>query len=100
MQIRFNETALEDPMNHSFLAGRRRLLQRSAGLVAANSLLGAVGAFVTRDAQAAMGKQVVSAPSPYGPIAPVPDGTTGLPLLALPEGFEYRSYGWAGDAMA
>ena len=35
----------------------------------------------------------------YGPIAPVADRTTGLPLLALPRGFSYQSYGWSGDLM-
>ncbi|MDM0108710.1 DUF839 domain-containing protein [Variovorax sp. J22R24] len=78
---------------------RRYLLQRSAGVVAANGLLCALGALANRHAVAAVGKQTVSAVSPYGPIAPVRDGSTGLPLLALPEGFEYRSYGWSGDAM-
>ncbi|MEM8848408.1 MAG: alkaline phosphatase PhoX [Pseudomonadota bacterium] len=37
--------------------------------------------------------------SPYGPLAPVADRTTGLPLLQLPEGFTYQSFGWAGDPM-
>ncbi|RZL94114.1 MAG: DUF839 domain-containing protein [Variovorax sp.] len=78
---------------------RRYLLQRSAGVVAANGLLCALGALANRHAVAAVGKQTVSAPSPYGPIAPVRDDSTGLPLLALPEGFEYRSYGWSGDTM-
>jgi secreted PhoX family phosphatase len=36
----------------------------------------------------------------YGPLAPVNDGTTGLPLLKLPEGFSYLSFGWTGDLMA
>lgn len=36
----------------------------------------------------------------YGPLAPVNDETTGLPLLQLPEGFRYRSFGWTGDPMA
>jgi uncharacterized protein len=36
----------------------------------------------------------------YGPLAPVNDQTTGLPLLSLPEGFTYQSYGWTGDEMA
>jgi len=36
----------------------------------------------------------------YGPVAPVVDGTTGLPLLRLPDGFTYRSYGWTRDVMA
>jgi uncharacterized protein len=84
----------------SFSTSRRRLLQGSAGIAAAHGLLGSLGALASRNAMAATGKQMVSAPSPYGPIAPVLDGTTGLPLLALPEGFEYKSYGWTGDPMA
>jgi secreted PhoX family phosphatase len=35
----------------------------------------------------------------YGPIAPVADRTTGLPLLKLPAGFSYQSFGWSGDVM-
>ncbi|TNC48622.1 DUF839 domain-containing protein [Rubellimicrobium rubrum] len=38
--------------------------------------------------------------SPYGPVAPVRDQTTGLPLLQLPQGFTYQSFGWSGDLMA
>jgi secreted PhoX family phosphatase len=37
---------------------------------------------------------------PYGPIAPVNDLTTGLPLLKLPAGFSCKSYGWTGDLMS
>jgi secreted PhoX family phosphatase len=36
----------------------------------------------------------------YGPLRPVADQATGLPLLMLPEGFSYRSFGWAGEALA
>jgi secreted PhoX family phosphatase len=36
----------------------------------------------------------------YGPLAPVADGTTGLPLIQLPAGFKYVSYGWTGDIMS
>ena len=36
----------------------------------------------------------------YGQIAPVLDETTGLPLIALPAGFRYLSFGWTGDVMA
>ncbi len=32
-----------------------------------------------------------------GPLAPVLDETTGLPLLLLPEGFRYRTFSWAGS---
>ena len=35
----------------------------------------------------------------YGPIAPVADRTTGLPLLKLPAGFSYQTFGWTGDLM-
>ncbi len=79
---------------------RRRLLQGS-GAVMASSFVGALGVLHSRQAlaQTGGGKQTTSAVSPYGPIAPVADLTTGLPLLQLPEGFSYRSHGWTGDPM-
>jgi hypothetical protein len=80
---------------------RRRLLQGS-GAVMASSFIGAMGALHSQQAMAQKsggGKQTTSAPSPYGPIAPVADLSTGLPLLQLPAGFSYRSYGWTGDPM-
>lgn len=36
----------------------------------------------------------------YGPLRPVRDETTGLPLLRLPQGFRYRSFGWVGEPLA
>ena len=33
-------------------------------------------------------------------LKPATDQTTGIPLLRLPEGFTYRSFGWSGDAMS
>jgi secreted PhoX family phosphatase len=36
----------------------------------------------------------------YGPLRPLADENTGLPLLELPEGFSYRSFGWAGMSLA
>ena len=35
----------------------------------------------------------------YGPLIAVKDESTGLPLLELPEGFRYLSYGWTGDPL-
>ena len=35
----------------------------------------------------------------YGPLFPTSDRTTGLPLLLLPEGFRYLSFGWTGDPL-
>jgi secreted PhoX family phosphatase len=36
----------------------------------------------------------------YGPLFPTPDRTTGVPLIALPEGFKYLTFGWTGDPLA
>jgi secreted PhoX family phosphatase len=36
----------------------------------------------------------------YGPLGPVNDETTGLPLLQLPQGFRYVSLTWTGDPMS
>jgi secreted PhoX family phosphatase len=72
---------------------RRALLRRGA---AAGGLLwaGSLQTFMHRRAYG-----VTAAPGPYGPIGPVADETTGLPLLQLPAGFRYISYGWTGDPM-
>ncbi|WP_206054932.1 alkaline phosphatase PhoX [Nitrosococcus wardiae] len=35
----------------------------------------------------------------YGPLTLKKDLSTGLKLLALPEGFEYQSFGWTGQTM-
>ncbi|GLR69311.1 alkaline phosphatase PhoX [Agaribacter marinus] len=35
--------------------------------------------------------------SDYGPLSPTLDKATGLPLISLPEGFEYTSFGWTGQ---
>ena len=34
-----------------------------------------------------------------GPLQPVNDLTSGLPLLKLPQGFRYHSFSWAGETM-
>jgi uncharacterized protein len=36
----------------------------------------------------------------YGPLFPTLDRTTGLPLIALPEGFKYLTFGWTGDPLS
>ena len=60
------------------------------------------GAFWALSLQPFMARQASGAsivPSPYGPIAPVNDLITGLPLLQLPKGFRYMSYSWTGDPL-
>ncbi|MGE3343985.1 MAG: alkaline phosphatase PhoX [Vicinamibacterales bacterium] len=72
---------------------RRDFLRRSAAVAA-----GATLPLQSLLARAAQG-QPVRAASGYGPLAPVNDATTGLPLLQLPPGFTYFSFGWTKDPM-
>jgi secreted PhoX family phosphatase len=80
---------------------RRTLLKGSAALMAAGAT-GSISALYVRQAEAqAAGapQQLAPVPGPYGALRPVNDQATGLPLLMLPEGFSYRSFGWTGDRM-
>lgn len=72
---------------------RRFLAQASAaslGLSPLAQLLAAAGG--DRD------KALASAG--FGALRLVRDGTTGLPLLRLPAGFSYVTFGWAGEALS
>ena len=68
-------------------------------------LLGGVAA-ASALALSPMGRLLANAGAPlrhaagYGPLQPVRDRNTGLPLLWLPRGFEYTSFGWSGEPMA
>ena len=78
------------------MADRRRFLAQlaSAGLggsLPLASLLGLVGCRSRGELPASSG---------YGPLLPLADETSGELLLRLPEGFRYRSLGWAGSALA
>lgn len=83
----------------TFDRNRRSVLKGSAAAMAMGTIA-SFGALYSRQA-AAVGDplQLAPVPSPYGPVAPVVDGSTGLPLLQLPPGFSYRSFGWTGDLM-
>src|SRR5689334_25405949 len=78
-------------------ASRRGFLK---GMVGASGLA-AIGAGSTAaifNAFAARAARADVSPD-YGPLLPVEDGTTGLPLIQLPDGFRYITYGWTGDPM-
>jgi hypothetical protein len=79
-------------MQHSF---NRRTLLRGA---AASALALPFSGLASRRAAALTRMEPIA--SPYGAVAPVKDLTTGLPLLQLPEGFSYQTFGWTGDLMA
>ena len=82
---------------------RRRLL---GGVIAA-ATVGSIGSpFGALGARAAANPSSIRrAPgnppngTDYGPLQPVSDQATGLPLLLLPAGFEYISYGWTNDPL-
>ena len=78
---------------------RRRFLAVSGGAAAAASFQ----AFACRSAnQGEEGTRRSASESSgggYGPLEPVRDETTGLPLLHLPPGFRYISFGWQGDRL-
>lgn len=80
---------------HEMSPSRRNLLKSMSAL----PFVGAFAALHAREAAAANGTTAL-VDSPYGPIAPVNDLSTGLPLLQLPPGFSYKSYGWRGDTMS
>jgi len=78
---------------------RRQLLKGSAAAMAMGTI-GSLGALHARQAMAAGdAARLAPIPSPYGPLAPVRDEATGLPLLQLPPGFRYTSFAWSGDLM-
>ncbi|MPY90956.1 MAG: DUF839 domain-containing protein [Luteitalea sp.] len=66
-------------------------------------LKGAAAASAVVPLQACLGRVSVGTPlsrvAGYGPLRPVRDRTTQLPLLLLPGGFSYVSFGWTGDAL-
>jgi hypothetical protein len=73
---------------------RRTFLRRGA--------MGA-GALWTLSLSELMSRRAYGSPviaSPYGPLSPKLDATTGLPLLQLPDGFRYLSYSWTGDRLS
>lgn len=90
---------------------RRGLLMGSGAAVAA--AFGApIAALAARSAEAAAAVRATPGgecsaadaslliASPYGVTAPTNDLSTGLPLIQLPPGFSYKSYGWRGDMMS
>ena len=83
-------------------SGRRSLIKGgSAAIFAAfGGPITALASRVAEAGQCAPAEASTLAASPYGPLAPVNDQVTGLPLLQLPPGFTYKSYGWTNDAMS
>ena len=84
-------------MEHVINEDRRTFLRRGA------MGAGAVWALSLKDLSARASyrrRRLLNGVSPYGPIRPKKDETTGLELLKLPDGFRYWSYSWTGDEMS
>lgn len=77
---------------------RRQMLQGSGALMAAGLFTTLQGLQMRQAHAATRFSNLVT--GPYGALAPVNDLSTGLPLLMLPSGFSYKSFGWTGDLMA
>lgn len=75
---------------------RRSLLKATAGLAAAGALQPLLALAARAADMEAAGRQ---GDTPFGPLHPVADESTGLALLELPDGFSYTSFSWTGDAM-
>ena len=97
-----SEPTATPPPSTSLLAqpvGRRRLLQGALALGGA-AALGPFGALGRSAAGAKTRAGGAKAPGGYGPLRPTLDQTTGLPLVALPRGFEYLTFGRTGERMS
>ncbi|MGH9891455.1 MAG: alkaline phosphatase PhoX [bacterium] len=86
--------ALTDEIKPHWTLDRRNFLM-SGGLAVASAAL-PFKALIGREAQAV---ELPYSPN-YGPLQPTIDETTQLPLLNLPSGFRYKSFGWTGDVMS
>lgn len=88
------------PANLSSRIDRRAFFARSAALAAAAAAVTPFHALVARADQGRDRHRGERGCSPdYGPLAPVRDETTGLPLLLLPDRFQYLTFGWTGDLL-
>jgi len=79
----------DEPIKPSY--SRRDVLKGSATVAASSAIVA-----LASKAQAAS----LPYTSSYGALSPTADKATGLPLISLPEGFEYTSYGWTGQIQA
>jgi hypothetical protein len=84
-----------DRTRDSGVVSRRGFLHSSALMLGAAAASGPLQALLARSRRG-----LALADERYGSLRPVEDQTTGLPLLMLPAGFRYLSYGWTGDRMS
>jgi secreted PhoX family phosphatase len=76
---------------------RRRFIGQFTRTGAALAMAGPLEAFARR-VHDGVGPPIADVG--YGPLLPVRDETTGLPLVSLPKGFKCISFGWTGDRLS
>jgi len=92
MSDSLNDKSIQLSERVSSIVDRRMFIK--GGLAGAASI--SFGALLARRA----GAVELPYTDDYGQVAVVNDLTTGLPLIALPPGFSYRTFGWRGQPMA
>lgn len=97
----FEADADSTPRNEDVFAScvdRRTFMRGGAATVGAVAVASTLQMFAARSAEAqSFGKAPRAKRCPYGDPVPTLDEVTGLPLIGLPPGFRYWSYGWTGD---
>lgn len=83
--------------DHASNLNRRSLLCGGSALLGTSLIAAPLAGWTARQADAGPLSPV---DGPFGPVAPVADHSTGLPLLQLPSGFQYTSFSWTGDLMS
>lgn len=78
--------------------GRRAFLRRGSLMAGGCAVAGPLAALLERGAAARQTADDRTAG--YGPLRETRDLTTGLPLLHLPEGFTYRTFGYTGEPLS
>jgi uncharacterized protein len=76
--------------------GRRAFLRGGTAVVGAAMI---ASPFVSAVAKAEARRRQLPFSPDYGPLTAVKDERTGLPLLSLPKGFHYVSFGWTDDPL-
>ena len=79
---------------------RRRFLKLGGVAIASIPLHALAACSRNVSGQSSSARPVRDAHPEYGPLIPIADEATGLPLLRLPAGFRYRSFGWTGDLLS
>ena len=74
---------------------RRSFLQSTSALLGAAAFTAPFESFAARLRAAEKARHATD----FGKLAPVKDKTTGLPLIQLPDGFEYLTFGWEKEKL-